>query len=83
MHIKTEKSQGNRYSLEEGKREKPLVVACPRKEFHGKTTDEQFSVVCGGVCPVSHSSLLPQSLHCSWMDQRSRAIELGTQVALG
>lgn len=84
MYVKTrEKSQRNRYSLGKGKREKPLVAAYPMKEFHGKTSDEQFSVVGGGVCPVSHSLPLPRSLHCSWMDQRSRAIELGTRVALG
>ena len=65
------------------KREKPLVVAWSRKEFHGKTSDEQFSVVCGEVCPVSHPAPLPHSLHCSWMDQRSRELlNGGTEVGL-
>lgn len=50
------KSQQMGYSLREGKREKPLAVAWPRRKFHGKTTDDPFSVVCGGVCPVSHRS---------------------------
>ena len=56
------------------KREKPLVVAWSRKEFHGKTSDEQFPVVCGELCPVSHSPPLPHSLRCSWMDQRSQEL---------
>lgn len=72
------------YFLEEKKREKPLVVAWSKRRFHGKISDEQFLIVCGGVCPVSHPSPLPHSLHCSQMDQRSlRTIELGTQVSFG
>lgn len=72
------------YSLGEGKREKPLVVAWPRRKFHGKTTDDQFSVVCGGVCPVSHPSQLPHSLHCSQVDHKSlRATALCTRLAHG
>lgn len=62
------KEQHNRYSLGKGKVEKPLAAAWPRKEFHGKTSDEKFSVVCGGVCPLSHPLSCPHSLHCSRMD---------------
>lgn len=66
--------------------EKCLVVKWPRKEFHGKTSEAQFSVVCGGVCPVSHPSPLPQSallpdgsedLKSYWMGQ-SGGLEVNT-----